>query len=850
MLPPDARRRARSEMTLTEKASLTSGANFWNTKPVDRLGVPSIMLTDGPHGLRKQGGAADHLGLNASIPATCFPTAATLANSWDPGLVERVGEALGTEAAAENVSVLLGPGLNIKRNPLAGRNFEYFSEDPLLAGRLAAAQIRGIQSRGVGASAKHFAVNSQETHRMTMDEVVDERALHETYLEAFRIAVTEGRPWTVMSSYNKVNGTYANEHRELLDEILRKRWGFDGLVVTDWGGNNDRVAGLVAGNALEMPSTDGVTDAEVVRAVEEGRLDEAVLDARVDELLTLIERTESARAETARPQGATTDRPDGAAPLDSTARPGGTTTPDGAAPVDLDAHHALAVEAAQRSVVLLRNARGTLPLGRHSGRVAVIGDFAATPRYQGAGSSLVNPTRVDVPLDALRASGLDVVGYEQGFARRDGGRGAWDSPSSARRRRRAVRLAERADVVLLFLGLDESAEAEGVDRTHMRIARNQLALTRELTRLGVPVVVVLAGGAPVELPFAEHVDAIVHGYLGGQGGGQAIADVLTGVVDPAGRLAETYPLRYTDVPSSATFGRTEATSEHRESIYVGYRHTDKVGLPVRYPFGHGLSYTTFEHSDLAADRTRVRVTVTNTGERAGTETVQVYVEAPGAARGEFRAPRELAGFAKVTLEPGESASVTVDLAEHAFDAYDTGSHEWRTVPGTYTVQVGASSRDLRVSAPVVVDGEPWAPDTAGLPHYASGHVDRVPDDEFAALLGRTPPAQDWPAGRPLTRADIIAQARGRGGVGGGLVRLIDAAGRLLMLLGRPHAANNTRFVLDLPFRSVSRMSAGTVDEAMLDGLLLMVNGRFWRGVRRLVPAWRAHAMAARARKKD
>ncbi|WP_318243616.1 glycoside hydrolase family 3 C-terminal domain-containing protein [Oerskovia gallyi] len=836
MLTPDARRRARSEMTLTEKASLTSGANFWNTTPVDRLGVPSIMLTDGPHGLRKQGGAADHLGLNASLPATCFPTAATLANSWDPGLVERVGEALGAEAAAEGVSVLLGPGLNIKRNPLAGRNFEYFSEDPLLAGRLAAAQIRGIQSRGVAASAKHFAVNSQETHRMTMDEVVDERALHETYLEAFRIAVTEGRPWTVMSSYNKVNGTYANEHRELLDEILRKQWGFDGLVVTDWGGNNDRVAGLVAGNALEMPSTDGVTDAEVVRAVEEGRLDEAVLDARVDELLTLIERTERTRTAATTPDGA--------------ALSGSASTPDGAAPVDLDAHHELAVEAARRSVVLLRNARGTLPLGPHSGRVAVIGDFAANPRYQGAGSSLVNPTRVDVPLDALRDSGLQVVGYEQGFARRDGGRGAWDSAPSVRRRRRAVRLAERADIVLLFLGLDESAEAEGVDRTHLRLARNQLALTRELTTLGVPVVVVLAGGAPVELPFAEHVDAIVHGYLGGQGGGQAIADVLTGRVNPAGRLAETYPLRYTDVPSSATFGRTEATSEHRESIYVGYRHADKVGLPVRYPFGHGLSYTTFEHGDLVADRTSVQVTVANTGDRSGTETVQVYVEAPDAAEGEFRARRELAGFAQVTLAPGESARVSVDLAEHAFAAYDTGSHEWRTVPGTYTVQVGASSRDLRLSAPVVVDGEIWAPATTGLPHYVSGHVDRVPDDEFAALLGRTPPAQDWPAGRPLTRADIIAQARGRGGFGGLLVGLIDASGRLLMALGRPHAANNTRFVLDLPFRSVSRMSAGTVDEAMLDGLLLMVNGRLWRGARRLVPAWRAHAMAARARTKD
>lgn len=808
--------RARREMTLAEKASLTSGANFWNTKSLPSFGIPSLMLTDGPHGLRKQGGPTDHLGLNASLPATCFPTAATLANSWDTDLLERVGAALGTEAAAEGVSVLLGPGLNIKRNPLAGRNFEYFSEDPLLAGRLAAAQIRGIQSRGVAASAKHFAVNSQETHRMTIDEIVDERALHELYLEGFRIAITEGKPWTVMSSYNKVNGTYANEHHELLNSILRGLWGFDGLVVSDWGGNNDRVAGLIAGNALEMPSTDGVTDREVVRAVESGSLDEAVLDTRVDELLTLLDRTASVRAH------------------------------EDGSPAPFDEHHELAVEAAQRSIVLLHNARKTLPLGTHSGRIAVVGDFAENPRYQGAGSSLVNPTRVDSALDMLRQADLDVIGYEPGFTRQDSQPASWRGAVSARRRRRALRLAERADLVLLFLGLDESAEAEGVDRSHMRLARNQLALAWELAELEVPVVVVLAGGAPVELPFAGHVDAILHGYLTGQGGGRAIADVLTGQVNPGGRLAETYPLRYADVPSSATFARTEATAEHRESIYVGYRYTDKVGLPVRYPFGHGLSYTEFSYADLKADCDRTQVTVTNTGDRSGVETVQVYVEAPNAAEDEFRAPRELAGFAKVALEPGQSTTVTIEHAEHAFDAFDAAAHRWRRVPGVYAVQVGASSRDIRLRQRLVVDGRQWTLDATNLPHYADGQVENAGNAEFEALLGRIPPSSDWPTGGPLTRDDIIAQGRGRGGFAGLLPGLIDTTGRFLLMVGRPHAANNIRFALDLPFRSVARLSGGKVDDEMVDALLVMVNGRPLSGMRRLAVAWRTRAKAARA----
>ena len=817
-----------SKLTREEKASLMSGGSYWQTKPIARLGIPSILLADGPHGLRKQTGGGDHLGVNRSLPATCFPTAATLANSWDADLLERVGSALGAEAAAEGVRVLLGPGLNIKRNPLAGRNFEYFSEDPLLAGTLAASFIRGVQSHGVAASAKHFAVNSQETRRMTIDEIVDERALHEIYLEGFRIAVTEGKPWTVMSSYNRVNGTYANEHRGLLHETLRRRWGFDGLVVTDWGGNNDRVAGLIAGNALEMPAAGGETDREIVRAVAGAALDEAVLDERVAELLELIERTEPAQHAGTLPEGSITAE---AAPASAGLH---------------DAHHELAVAAAGRSIVLLENRLRTLPLAPGGpARVAVVGDFAGTPRYQGAGSSLVNPTRIVSPLDALRDSGLHISGYEPGFSRR--------GSRSHGRARRALRLASEADVILLFLGLDEAAEAEGIDREHMRLADNQLALADELFALGIPVVVVLAGGAPVELPFASQAAAIVHGYLPGQGGGQAIADMLTGRANPGGKLAESYPVRYADVPSAASYAQAEATAEHRESIYVGYRHYDKVGLPVRYPFGHGLSYTSFEYSDLVATPEHARLTITNTGDVAGSEVVQVYVEAPGLAAHAFRAVRELRGFCRVDLAPGESREVRIPLAEHAFDVFHGTDRDWRRVAGSYTIQAAASSRDIRAAATVeIVAGDRRARDAAASapttlsPHYVSGRVELASSDDFAGLLGRPLPSPDWPVGGRLTREHSIAQTRGRGGVAGLLYFAIDRSRAVLLALGRPLQANTTRYALEIPLRSVARMSNGLMTEPMLDGLLLMVNGEFFGGVRKLWSAWRAERAARRA----
>lgn len=795
----DGRRALIQAMTLEEKASLMSGGDFWNTKPIQRLGIPSFMLTDGPHGLRKQVGATDHVGLNDSVPATCFPTAAGLANSWDADLLYEVGRALGEEARAEGVSVLLGPGVNMKRNPLGGRNFEYFSEDPLLAGTLAAALVRGIQSQGVAACLKHYAVNSQEYRRMMIDEVVDERALHEIYLEAFRIAVAQGRPWAVMTAYNRVNGEYANENRHLVKDILRERWGFDGLVVTDWGGNNDRVSGLRVGNALEMPSTGGVTDAEIVDAVRGKSLDEDLLNHRVDELLELMGRT---------------------------AQSNPTLADLSEVEADLNGHHDLAVRAAEEAIVLLKNADlgdGTraLPLGPGT-RLAVIGDFADKPRIQGAGSSLVNPTQSQSPREALAKTALDLVGYARGFKRK--------GATSPKLRREAVDLALTAERTVLFIGLDESLESEGIDRPHMSIPRGQLALLRDLLEAGVDPVVVLVGGSPMELPFADHVSAIVAAYLPGQGGAEALARILTGEVNPSGHLAETDPLRYEDVPSSETFGKSEAASYHHESIFVGYRYYDRTGSEVRFPFGHGLSYTTFEFTDLDVSPTKATVTVTNTGERAGSEVVQVY-SAP-LQDPTFAAPQVLAGFRRVDLDAGESERVEVAFSEHAFSVFDTATDAWRTWPGDYEVRVGASSRDIRLRATLPVAGEPFALSHVAdlLPDYFAGTVKDVPDEEFSALIGRQAPPKEWDRSGPVAVTDSISSLEGRGGIAGFVGGTVTGAARGLRRAGKLSAANVLEISADLPFRSLSRLTQNAISEDAVEAVLEIFNGNLREGL--------------------
>ncbi|WP_062378744.1 glycoside hydrolase family 3 C-terminal domain-containing protein [Demequina pelophila] len=703
--PTAAAARITARLTREQKLSLVAGADFWNSRGLEAEGVPSIMLTDGPHGLRKQAGTSDHVGLNDSVPATCFPPAVTLGSTWDPALIERVGRALGRETRVENVGVLLGPGLNIKRHPAGGRSFEYFSEDPLLSGKAAAALVRGIQSEGVGACVKHFAANNQEAFRMRLDTVVDERTLREIYLTGFEIAVTEAEPWTVMCAYNLVNGDHAGESRALLTDILRDEWGFAGLVVSDWLAVADRVKSLDAGLDLEMPASHGAWDKEVGEAIDGGRLDAAALDAACTRVIELALRVAAERA----------------------AR-------DGGLGPDHDAHHALAREAAAAGTVLLAN-DGVLPLAAR-GRVALIGAFAETPRYQGAGSSLVNPTRLDTALAAVEERlGQDgSVVYARGYDAENG----TTTPGLVSEAREA---AAGADVAVVMIGLPSTYESEGFDRTDLRLPPGHEELVRAVAEANPRTVVVLSNGAAVEIDWADRVAAILETHLGGQAGGSALADVLFGDVEPGGRLAESVPVRAQDLAAHANFSDHPTQVEYRESLYVGYRFHDTWGIDPRFCFGHGLSYTTFEYADVAvtgtgADR-EVAVTVTNTGARRGTEVVQLYVHAESSAV--HRPEQELKGFAKVELEAGESTTVSLPLSHRSFAIWDVAQGGWRVEDGRYEIRLGSSSRRIRVATTIDVSaGETVTPTRRPAAAIAT-------DAEFAALLGRPVPTP-----RPLT----------------------------------------------------------------------------------------------------
>lgn len=661
-----------ADLTLEEKASLTSGASFWTTKPVERIGLPAIMLTDGPHGVRKQRASSDHLGIGDSVPATCFPPAVALGSSFDPELLERVGVALGEESLAEQVGVLLGPGINIKRSPLCGRNFEYLSEDPIVSGVLGSALVRGLQSQGVGASLKHFAANNQEADRMRVSADIDERPLREIYLRGFQRVVEDEQPWTVMCSYNRLNGVYTSEDPWLLTKVLRDEWGFEGLVVSDWGAVNDRVTGLAAGLDLEMPSSEGRTDGQLVAAVRSGVLDERLLDTAARRNVELVQKAV---------RGAKAD-----------------------AASDADAHHALAREVAAASIVLLKNNDGVLPLTPGPAgvgtAVAVIGELARTPRYQGAGSSQINPTRLDTALDELRA----VAGAELPFAAGYCDDGAISEELTAE----AVAAASAAETVLLFLGVPAALESEGFDRDDIELPAAQLALADAVIAANPRTVVVLSNGGVVRLSgLADRVPAIVEGWLLGQAGGGAVADVLYGVVNPSGRLAETIPVRLADSPAYLDFPGEHSHVRYGEGLFVGYRWYDARDFEVSYPFGHGLSYTTFDYSDasVSADASglAVRVTVTNSGDRAGAEVVQVYTSLPGSAV--VRAPRELKGFAKVALDAGESREVEVLVRRADLGYWDTRVDRWVVEGGAYSVDVAASSRDIRATVSVDVEGD-------------------------------------------------------------------------------------------------------------------------------------------------
>ncbi len=675
-----------ADLTLEEKATLVSGSGFWHTRSIDRVGLPAILVSDGPHGLRVQPGDGDHVGLGDSIPATCFPTASALGSSFDVDLVRSVGAAIGGEARAQGVSVVLGPGINLKRTPLCGRNFEYLSEDPLVSGLLGSALVDGIQGEGVGASLKHFAVNNQETERLRISARVDDRTLREIYLAAFERVVRTAAPWTVMCSYNRINGVYASEDPWLLTEVLRDEWGFDGLVVSDWGAVDDPVAAVAAGLDLEMPSSHGAGPRAVLAAVRSGALDESVLDRAVDRLLGLLDRSV--------PGNGSADA------------------------FDVGAHHDLARRAAAECAVLLTNEGALLPLGDDLGTVAVIGEFARSPRFQGAGSSKVNPTRVDDALGALRAQlGPSVtVDFAPGFGVDDPGA---DLGALALE---AVEVAKGADIVVLFLGLPPSFESEGFDRTHIDLPVEQVQLLEMVAAVNDRTVVVLANGGVVSTaPWQHHAGAVLEGWLGGQAGGSAIADVLVGRVNPSGRLAETVPLRLEDTPAFANFPGEGGEVLYGERIFVGYRYYDLVDREVAFPFGHGLSYTTFEYSDLEVAvvdpvvptsdwrgpvRLRATVEVTNTGDREGKEVVQCYVSELDASPP--RPVRELRAFHKVQLAPGESVTVPFELTERDLSRWSVRNDGWALHPGCFEVAIGASSRDIRVHQLVDVVGDPPA----------------------------------------------------------------------------------------------------------------------------------------------
>lgn len=781
-------------LTLRQKADLLTGKDFWQTRDYEELGVPVMFLSDGPHGIRKQAAAADHLGLNASLPATCFPTAATMANSWNEELGEKMGEALGEESAALGVNVLLGPGTNMKRNPRCGRNFEYFSEDPYLAGKMAASYIRGIQSNGTSACVKHFAGNNQEERRMVSDSVIDERTLREIYLTAFEIAVKEGKTKSIMTSYNRLNGVHADENIHLLRDILRGEWGYEGVIISDWAGTNNKVNSTIAGSDIEMPGCRYGSD-DIVKAVEDGTLDIKYVDECVERVLRLAESTTVKGRK-------------------------------GEEGFDKDAHHALAKQCADESVVLLKNG-GVLPLAQGA-KVAVIGDFAENPRYQGAGSSIVNPTYLDNMLSKL--DGINSIGYEKGFDRY-----GKEKPKLVKK---AVKLAKAADIVILCLGLDEVSEAEGLDREHIKIPDNQIELFRQVRVFAKQVVVVLSCGSAVETGFCRSADAIVYACLSGQAGASAVTDVLTGKVNPSGKLAETFPVKYADCSSASHFPGKQMTVEYREGPYIGYRYYDTAKVPVAYPFGFGLSYTVFSYSDISADENGVSFTISNVGDYDGAEVAQLYVGKYGAKV--FRPAKELKGFKKVFIKKGESATVTIPFDDKTFRYFNVKTDKWEVEGGDYQLYIGASSADIRLTATVTRQGTtdimPY--EESELPSYYSGKVANVGNAEFTALLGREIPDPGYKFYKRnrmvihenCTIADLRYSKRWVGRAVAGAIRFAIA---FLRKIGQRTTANTLVMgVLHQPIRGLAKF--GGMSRRQLEAMLMMFNGHLFKGVGRFL----------------
>ncbi|TAH75025.1 MAG: glycosyl hydrolase [Anaerolineaceae bacterium] len=793
------------KMTLEEKASLCSGENMWCLKSIERLGIPQVMVTDGPHGLRKQEDSMDNLGIGESVPAVCYPTASALACSFDKDLAYEVGKALGEECLKEGVSVLLGPGANQKRSPLCGRNFEYFSEDPLLTGEIAAAMIQGVQSQGVGTSLKHFAVNNQERRRMSIDAIVDERAFRDTYLRGFEIAVKKGKPWTVMCAYNKVNGTYCSENTYLLTDILRDEWGFKGLVVSDWGATNNRVWGIKAGLDLEMPGNNGYNDKKVIAAVQDKTLAEDELDLVVERVVELILKSMQARK------------------VDASC--------------DMDAHHQLAIKAEREAAVLLKNVDNILP-GLISQNIAVIGELAKKPRYQGAGSSKINPYRLTNAWDALVSNGLK-GDYAAGYSLNKDKQEA----EAETLIEEACRVSKDKDIVYIFAGLPDGYESEAFDRKEMSMPDEQNKLIEAICKVNPNVVVILSCGSPIELPWENKVKGILLAYLGGEGSGVAIADLILGKEVPSGKLAETWPISLKDNPSYNYFPGGRTTVEYRESIYVGYRYYEKAKKPVLYPFGHGLSYTSFEYSDLKLSSSEcefgevieLSFKVKNTGELEGKETTFVFVSSQD---GKVFVPvKELCAFEKITLKPGEEKDISIKLDTEQFGYYNTMIKKRYAPSGEYGIHVGSgtASLSLRDTIKLISPDMPQPDYSSSAPSYynLSADILSIADEEFASLYGKELPAGNEPAMPPYDFNNCIMDVK-HTFVGKILVRTMKKMIKKNSVGAQDDDAMIYAMIFEMPFHFLVAMSGGMLSDRMMSGLLDMMNGHFFKGVGKLL----------------
>ena len=784
-----------TEMTLEEKASLCSGKDFWTTKPIQRLNIGSFVMSDGPHGLRKENEDDNNVGMKSSFPATAFPPAVSLAATWNEDLAKEVGDALGKQCLDQKVDILLGPGVNIKRSPLCGRNFEYFSEDPYLAGKLGAAYIEGVQQNGVGTSLKHFCANNNEHLRMTINSVVDERALREIYLPAFETCVKK-QPFTVMASYNKINGVYASDNEKLLDGVLRKEWGFDGLVVSDWNATNDRVEGIRAGMDLEMPASGGKNDSLIVEAVKKGALDEKALDIVVERILKLLYKCEGARKKDFK--------------------------------ADYESAHKLARRVAEESIILLKNDENLLPADEEND-ILVIGALAKHSRYQGSGSSRINPYKLVSFTDCLTARGKK-FDYADGYSLKGNGH---DEKLYAE----AINKAKNFDgTIVCFIGLTDNYESEGYDRTHMSLPAAHDKLVSALKGLGKDVVFVLCGGSPVLMPWLKNTNTLINAYLSGEAGGEAIYNVIFGKVNPSGKLAETYPLAENDSIASKYFPMGPINVEYRESIFVGYRYYDAAKKEVAFPFGYGLSYTTFEYSDLKCSQSEVSFKVTNAGDRDGAEVCQLYIsdKAPVV----FKAPKELKGFKKVFLKAGESTTVTLPLDMRSFAFFNTATGKWYAPKGEYSVLIGSSSRDIRLEGAVDVDFK----DVQPIPDYATicpqyydiENSETIDDSQFHNLYDKIIPPNVAPKRGEFdyntTIGDFSCCLIGKIiiKIAPGLIKsqVPDADMTTMIML--------TQGMKAMPLRGLTGISSGLIDSRLIDGMLLWGNKRRLRGLIKMI----------------